>query len=81
MATTWEEPKTYLLNNEHTNYTIDPPSILLFLGVKGANMLPSHPKKEGAGAIFSTFFHNKSALKTPFAHGSAPTVLVCRGRN
>lgn len=81
MATAWEEPKTYLLNNEHTNYTIEPPSILLFPGVKGANMLPSHPKKEGAGAIISTFFHNKSAFKTPFAHGSAPAVLVCRGRN
>lgn len=81
MATMWEVPKTYLLSNEQMNYNIDPSSILLFWAVKDANTSPSPPKKEGTEATISTFLHNKSALKTPFAHGPAPTVTVFRNRN
>lgn len=81
MATTWKAPKTYLVNSEQTNYNIDPSSILLFWGVMDANTSPSPPKKEGTGATISTFLHNKSALKKPFAHESASTVTVFWDRN
>lgn len=65
MATMQEASKTYLLNNQQMNHTIDPSSILLFWGVKDTNIPPSPPKKEGTGPTISTFSLYKSAFKTP----------------